>query len=68
MIVIADSNIIISALITPQGAVSSIFKAKINLQFITVEYLFEEIETHFEKIVLLSKRPRKLVLKDYQFE
>ena len=65
MIVIADSNIIISALISPHGAISHIFKSKSQLQFITVDYLFDEIELHFDKIVKLSGRERKDVWSDY---
>ncbi|MDR2206082.1 MAG: PIN domain nuclease [Flavobacteriaceae bacterium] len=66
MIVIADSNIIVSALITPKGVVASVFNAKSNLQFLTVDYLFDEVESHFDKIVKLSKRPQKEVWENYQ--
>lgn len=40
MILITDSNLIISALITPNGAIASIIKAKHNFQFIAPEDVF----------------------------
>jgi predicted nucleic acid-binding protein len=66
MIVIADSNIIISALITPKGAVAFVLNSKSNLQFLTVDYLFDEVELHFDRIVKLSGRSKKEVWADYQ--
>lgn len=50
MIVIADANIIVSALITPRGTVAKIFKEKSNIQFIAPAYLLFEIYTHWNKI------------------
>lgn len=40
MILITDSNLIISALITPNGAIASIIKAKHNFQFIAPKDVF----------------------------
>ena len=40
MILITDSNLIISALITPNGAIASIIKAKHNFQFIAPDFVF----------------------------
>lgn len=50
MIVITDSNIIISALISPSGVVSSIFKEKSNFQFTAPDFLKDEIDFHWRKI------------------
>ncbi|WP_367575546.1 PIN domain-containing protein [Sphingobacterium tenebrionis] len=50
MIVIADSNIIFSALITPNGIVSQILKSKGKLQFFAPSYLFDEVNRHLAKI------------------
>ena len=43
MILITDSNLIVSALITPHGAIASIIKAKHNFQFIAPDFIFDEI-------------------------
>ena len=50
MIVITDSNIIFSALISPNGTVAKIFKSKSNIQFIAPNFLLIEVKNHFEKI------------------
>jgi len=47
MIVITDSNIIVSALISSAGVVASIFKEKSNLQFIAPTQLLEEVNEHW---------------------
>ncbi len=53
MILITDSNLIISALITPNGAIASIIKAKHNFQFIAPDFVStEELKKH-----LYKKRP-----------
>ena len=54
MILITDSNLIISALITPNGAIASIIKAKHNFQFIAPDFVFEEIDEHWDKIKSLA--------------
>lgn len=63
MIVITDSNEIISALIKSKGVVASIFNSKSNLQFVAPEYIIVEIRSHYRKIENLSdlnKRQLKL--------
>jgi predicted nucleic acid-binding protein len=62
VIVITDSNIIFSALISPNGVVASIFTAKSNLQFYAPSYLFEEVDKHIDKIVAHSPLSKKEIL------
>ncbi len=52
MILIADSNIIVSALISPKGEIAKILKDKSNIQFIAPDYMFMEIEAHWDKKAL----------------
>ncbi|MDR2147914.1 MAG: hypothetical protein LBE91_15790 [Tannerella sp.] len=69
MIVITDSNIIFSALISPNGVVASIFSAKSNLQFLAPGYLFEEVYNHLNKIAektSLSKKELSERIKMFQ--
>jgi predicted nucleic acid-binding protein len=54
MIVITDSNIIFSALITPKGVVAQILNSKSNIQFFAPNYILEEVNNHFDKILELS--------------
>ncbi len=54
MIVITDSNIIISALITPKGTIAKILNEKGKIQFFVPNFVLDEIQNHFDKIVLLS--------------
>jgi predicted nucleic acid-binding protein len=50
MIVISDSNIIFSAIITPKGVIASILEKETKIQLIAPSYLLEEIEKHSNKI------------------
>ena len=59
MILITDTNLIISALITPNGATASIIKDKHNFQFIAPSFVFEEIEEHWNKIKIFSPLTNK---------
>jgi len=54
MIVISDSNIIYSALISPNGSVASIFKERSNLQFIAPAQLLDEVQEHWDVVVKAS--------------
>lgn len=49
MIVISDSNIIFSAIITPKGTIASILTNESKIQLIAPSYLLEEIEKHSKK-------------------
>lgn len=67
MILITDSNIVVSALIKPQGVVAQIFKEKSNLQFIAPDYLFEEVKEHWDKIVYASTLSKKELKEELEF-
>lgn len=49
MIVISDSNIVFSAIITPKGVIASILTKESKIQLIAPTYLIEEIEKHSKK-------------------
>lgn len=67
MILITDSNLLISALITPKGVTASIIKAKHNFQFIAPDFIFEEINDHWDKIKILSSLNEKELKKELDF-
>lgn len=50
MIVITDSNILFSALKSPNGMVAKILTNKSNIQFYAPDYLIDEIKRHVGKI------------------
>jgi len=58
MIVIADSNLIISGLYTPQGIVAKILTSEKNIQFIAPDFIFKEISNHFLRIQKETGRTR----------
>src|SRR5690606_36337053 len=66
MIVITDSNIFISALITPQGAVASVLVEKNRIQFLVLDYVIEEVKNHAEKIANLAEKSKKQILSDFR--
>jgi predicted nucleic acid-binding protein len=70
MIVITDSNIIISALITPNGTVAKVFKDKSQIQFLAPSILKTEISNHFDKVIKLSDMSKKDIQQElnYYFE
>ena len=49
MIVIADSNIFYSSLITPNGTIAAILKDR-NMQFLAPDYIIEEVKEHITDI------------------
>jgi len=59
MILITDSNILVSALIKPKGTTASILKQKSNLQFTAPDYIFEELKEHWNKVVASSDLTEK---------
>ena len=52
MIVVTDSNIIFSALYTPNGVIASILKNKNKIQLLAPNFLILEIKNHFNKILI----------------
>lgn len=67
MILITDSNILISALITPNGVIASILKERSNLQFTAPDYIFEELAEHWQKVVELSELTEKQLKAELKF-
>lgn len=58
MIVISDSNILMSGLYNPNGTIVKILTSKSKIQFLAPQYLFEEIKEHWssiEKFSVLNK-------------
>ena len=55
MIIIADSNIFMSALINPNGLVASILSEKKRIQFIVPDYLITEVTEHLPTIATRLK-------------
>mgnify|MGYP003430051856 FL=1 len=50
MIVIADSNIFISCIYTPNGTIANILTSKSNIQFFAPDFVYEEIKNHLSLI------------------
>lgn len=66
MIVITDSNIFISALITPKGVVASVLAEKDRIQFLVLDFVIEEVENHAQKIGEIAGKSRKQVLTEFR--
>lgn len=64
MIVIADSNILISGLYNPKGTISKILKTKSKIQFLAPDYLFEEVEEHLSEIMLYTGKTKNYIQKE----
>jgi len=67
MIVIADSNILVSALIKPDGSVASIFKEKSNIQFIAPDFLLVEVYEHWNRIAKYSPLSKLGLIRELDF-
>jgi len=67
MIVIADSNIIISALISPKGSTAQVLKEKSNIQFMAPDILLAEVYQHWEKIVELTTLSKRELFEEFYF-
>ena len=61
MIAIIDTNILYSALISPQGEVAKILKERKKIQFLVPDYLLEEIEEHLSDIVTITKKTKNQI-------
>ncbi|WP_299016391.1 PIN domain-containing protein [uncultured Polaribacter sp.] len=62
MIVITDTNIIFSALISPNRKVAEVLNAKSNIQLFVPDFLFEEIDNHLDKIIKHSNKNKREIL------
>jgi len=67
MIVIADSNIIISALISPKGSIASVLKNRSNVQFIAPDYLLTEVYEHWDIIVQFTTLSKRELFEEFYF-
>lgn len=56
MIVIADSNIFISCFYALNNIISKILSSEKNIQFLSLDYIYEEITEHLEDISLKTKQ------------
>ena len=59
MIVITDSNIFFSALISPDGVVAKILNEKKKIQFLVPEYLLDEVEEHLPRLSKFLNKTKK---------
>ncbi len=64
MIVIADSNLVISSLYAPKSIIASIFKSEKNIQLIAPDFILDEINNHFTEIVDKTRKSKS----ELQFE
>jgi len=67
MIVIADSNIIMSALISPEGSTASVLKDKSNIQFVAPNFLLTEVYEHWETIVQFTTLSKRELFEEFYF-
>lgn len=67
MILVTDSNLIFSALISPNGIVASVFKEKSQLQFLAPDYLKEEVKFHWKKIATHTSLSIKELNEEWRF-
>jgi len=57
MIIIADTNILFSACLTPDGRIFEIlFSTSPHLNIVSSQFAIKELQKHREKLILLSKR------------
>lgn len=68
MIVIADSNIFYSALISPEGTTASILRERKRIQFVVPDYLIDEVNEHLLRIknYLKEEKTIKQLSKDFK--
>ena len=68
MIIIADSNIFMSALLSPNGETASILAERKKIQYIVPDYLITEVTEHIPDIVkrLKNQKTKKQLLADFK--
>ncbi len=62
MIVITDSNVVFSALYTPNGVIANILKSERKFQLFAPDYLIFEVKNHLEDIIEYRKITKKEIL------
>ena len=68
MILIADSNIFMSALISPNGYIATILSERKKIQYMVPDYLIDEVTEHIPDIVerLKEQKTKKQLLADFK--
>ena len=68
MIIIADSNIFMSALVNPTGRTASILAERKKIQYIVPDYLITEVTEHIPDLVkrLKNQKTKKELLADFK--
>ena len=68
MIIIADSNIFMSALISPSGFVANILAERKKIQYIVPDYLIKEVMEHIPDIMVRLKntKTKKQLLAEFK--
>ena len=68
MIIIADSNIFMSALISPSGFVATILAERKKIQYIVPDYLIKEVMEHIPDIMVRLKntKTKKQLLAEFK--
>ena len=57
-LLVVDTNVVVSTLISGQGATSQVFiEASVSHQFVSCHYLYVELFKHKDKLLRLSKLP-----------
>ena len=68
MIIIADSNIFMSALVNPTGRTASILAERKKIQYIVPDYLITEVTEHIPDLVkrFKNQKTKKELLADFK--
>ena len=68
MIIIADSNIFMSALLSPKGTIASILAERKRIQFVVPDYLITEVNEHIPDLVkrLKGNKTKKQLIADFK--
>ena len=68
MIIIADSNIFMNALITPDSLVATILSERKKIQYIVPDYLITEVTEHIPDLVkrFKNQKTKKELLTDFK--